>query len=155
MRAVDWFAHCGSDTNDISIPFERAATIKEAAESMLDENCWYAKLEAQNDLTVILASKYPNEDCYWNSLIRDAKKEINQTIMPAVTAALTRIDANAVSDAVLVDFARIATHAAYAKKLGRLPDFFAKLFSVYQAGHLPCGWSENVNNWPRGRLIVY
>jgi hypothetical protein len=30
--------------------------------------------------------------------------------------------------------------------------FFHELLTVYQAGHLPCGW---IGAWPEGKLVVY
>jgi hypothetical protein len=30
--------------------------------------------------------------------------------------------------------------------------FFDGLINVYEAGHMPCGWS---GTWPAGKLVIY
>lgn len=41
----------------------------------------------------------------------------------------------------------------YAQAVGALPMFYRNLFTVYRAGHFPCGWGEGC--FPEGFLLYY
>jgi len=43
----------------------------------------------------------------------------------------------------------------YRRRFQKAPVFFETLLSVYESGHLPCGWDGELDCWPQGRLLVY
>ncbi len=112
--------------------------------------------EARGDLTAFLSVNHP--ECYgshWNPLADYTNEKLDNEVMPGVNAALDRMDLPHLSRGVRFELGMIAIYAAYARRFKGLPDFFEKLLVVYQAGRLPCGWSEPFDAWPAGHFIVY
>jgi hypothetical protein len=56
---------------------------------------------------------------------------------------------------VLLDINLAAVEVAYRRRFPKAPIFFEHLLQVYEAGHLPCGWDGDLDDWPNGELIVY
>lgn len=156
LVATDWFRHCGSEPpSNMPFPVQRVSTAAEAIASALGPTWQDVRTEAQGDLTGYLAKHHPDADACWNQLAMASRQRIQNEVMPQVNDALRRISAGALSDAVLLDLNRIALQSAYAKRFRRVPDFFQKLFTIYERGHLPCGWSGDLQAWPEGQFVVY
>lgn len=152
---LEWFSRCGVESDDFLFPVKRVATVAEAIAHAQSDLWADAKTEAQGDLTGYLAKNHYNDYGDWNRLGDAIEKRIQNEVMPKVNDALGRISAGELSDAVLLDLNRIALQSAYAKRFRRVPDFFQKLFAIYERGHLPCGWSGDLQAWPEGQFIVY
>lgn len=156
MAEIDWFRDCGRDgLDDLPFPARQGRSAKEAIASALQAAWQDARTEAQGDLTAYLAKHHDSEYDDWNRLGSLSRRRILDRIMPNVTAALRDIHATPLVDSVLLDLNRIALHSTYSRRFTRIPDFFSRLFLVYQRGRLPCGWEGDIGEWPKGHLLVY
>ena len=157
FRAVAWFSQCGNELSN-ALPFavNRVNSAKAAIASARSDLWVDVNTESQGDLTGYLAKTH--YDAYagtWNLLAGVIEKRIQNDVMPQVNDGLRRIAADTLSKRVLLDLTLIALQSAYAKRFRRVPDFFQKLFAIYERGHLPCGWSDDFQAWPEGQFIVY
>lgn len=156
LSAIAWFGRCGTELpNDLPFRVQRVPDISAAITSALGSSWQDARTEAQGDLTGYLAEHHYDAYDYWNQLSRMSRDRIQKEIMPSVNEVLRDMRAQSLSDSVLLDLTRIALWFAYSKRFRRVPDFFETLLVVYEHGHLPCGWSGDLAQWPEGRLIVY
>ncbi len=156
MIAIDWFSHSGSELpSDLPFPVQRISTLSDAVQSALGQMWQDVRTEAQGDLTGHLAKRHSDAYASWNSLAKESRQRMQKDVMPRVNDRLGQICASALSETVLLDLNRIALHSAYAKRFGKIPEFFLKLLAVYECGHLPCGWNGRLTFWPEGHLIVY
>ena len=156
MIAINWFRLCGSELpSDMPFPVQRIPTATDAVTSTLGPIWQDARTEAQGDLTGHLAKHHADAYGFWNSLAKASRQRIQKEVMPIVNEGLGRISAIELSNTVLLDLNRIALQSAYAKRFRRIPDFFLKLYAIYERGHLPCGWNGSLTLWPEGQWIVY
>jgi hypothetical protein len=156
LLAVNWFAQCGVESPD-DFPFgvQRLKSVVDAIASA-ESNLWAdVKTEAQGDLTEYLAKNHYDAYGDWNRLGDAIEERIQSEVMPTVNEALEKMGAQVLSEAVLLDLTRIALWSAYNKRFRRVPDFFQRLLMVYERGHLPCGWSGNLDSWPAGQVVIY
>lgn len=157
FNSIKWFGRCGCDpTRDLRVPISIAHSVDAAIDSASTQLWVDIRDHALGDLTGCLASI--NYDVYgttWNHTAKAVGNLVLNQVMPTVSEALCRISARSLSTIVERDLCRIALHAAYAKRFRRLPDFFEKLFTIYEQGHLPCGWTGDLDSWPKGEFIVY
>ena len=56
---------------------------------------------------------------------------------------------------ILVTINRASLEMTYRQKFHRAPIFFERVLEVYEAGHLPCGWEGDLDDWPDGKLLVH
>ena len=105
-------------------------------------------LDASNEITGLLASKFSTEYQHWNFLVRDAKKILEREIIPAISHhKLPTI----VIDNIRWDLINYLMEDTYKDKLkGTL--FFEKLIVIYEAGNMPCGWEGQPSS---GKFIIY
>lgn len=157
MSEIEWFSRCGTQPlGDLPVHFQRTPNLTAAVTSACGPVWKWVGTEAQNDLTGYLAKHhYVSYAGHWNRLGDAIEDRIQKEIMPQVNDALARLGAESLSHLVLLDLTRIALWAAYRKRFKRVPDFFEKLFAVYESGYLPCGWEGDLEAWPEGKLIVY
>lgn len=157
FRDIAWFIRCGNELpQELPFPVGRVHSVQEAVASARSDRWTDVRTHAQGDLTGYLAKT--NYDVYgttWNALGDAIEKRIQSEVMPKVNDALGRISAGALFDTVLLDLNRIALQSAYAQRFRRVPNFFHKLFAIYERGHLPCGWTDDLEVWPAGQFIVY
>ncbi|MBA4015706.1 MAG: hypothetical protein C0483_00815 [Pirellula sp.] len=157
FRAVAWFSRCGNELSN-ALPFavSRVFCAKAAIASARSQLWMDVGTHTQGDLTEYLAkTDYDVYGTTWNSLGDVIEKRIQNDVMPQVNDGLRRITADTLSKRVQLDLSRIALQSAYAKRFRRVPDFFQQLFAIFERGHLPCGWSDNLQAWPEGQFIVY
>lgn len=158
LAAIDWFCRVGQpDLGDLGFPVAYLTAKPEVVASALSEEWADVRTEAQGDLTGYLAKNhYDSYGGHWNRLGQASLVQLTEQIMPSVDRVLDLLALDAdLSSSVLLDLNRAAIHAAYQKRFKRIPDFFARLFLVYAAGHLPCGWGGGLDAWPGGELVVY
>jgi hypothetical protein len=159
LQNIIWLANCGEENrkDELDFPVKWISTFDEAISSAKANKWTDAKTEAQGDLTGFLAKNhYSSYGGHWNKLAKTSRKKIENEVMPKVTHALERFGGNeSLLSIILLDINRIALQQSYKKKYSKVPDFFEKLFRVYEIGHLPCGWEGSLDDWPKGRLISY
>lgn len=156
MFAIDWFSHSGSELpRSLPFPVQRISTLSDAVNLALGDIWQDVRTEAQGDMTGYLAKHHADAYASWNSLAKESRQRIQKDIMPKVIDRLDQIDASSLSETILLDLNRIALYSAYANRFRGVPDFFHKLFSIYEWGYLPCGWSGRLTCWPEGQLILY
>ena len=150
-----WLANCGKP---FSCPPElecRQAGCWGSACELNAEQIWEdAELAARNNLTAFLAQRYPTEDRQWNDITDAARKFVDGSFTLRFRGALRRkfgVPPKGVVDSMKWNIIAALMEDAY-KDL-RPPGFFTKLLSLYESGHLPCGWENGV--YPEGRLIVF
>ena len=108
-----------------------------------------ATLEAGNEITGYLAKKHTNNYQYWNSLVKEAKKVVENDIIPKII--FPESEKSSMIENLKWDLVNYLLEDAYGSLL-REPFFFDGLINVYEAGHMPCGWS---GTWPAGKLVIY
>jgi hypothetical protein len=154
VRAIDWFAHCGEPCYfDLTMAVERVKTWSQATKadkSLAWEN---AILEARNQLTEFLSLNHPERDREWNKITDKLKSKV---VMPLTRKVWEPFRKSRDLDVTLV-------HSVQWNILSVLMEnafmdcqhgcfFFHELLTVYEAGHLPCGWK---GEWPQGKLVVF
>jgi hypothetical protein len=156
MKEIKWFIRSGEQfSHEFDFGVDVAPSLSEAINGIRSNQWQYARTEAQGDLTGYLAKNHMDLYGNWNRLAKVSRQRIQAEIMPCVSNALANMTDEFISDSVLLDLNRIALQASYHKLFKRVPLFFDKLFSIYTAGRLPCGWSGNLNSWPIGNFVVY
>jgi hypothetical protein len=128
------------------------------AKKLFYSNEWAdAKTEAQGDLTGYLAKHHYSEyGSHWNNLAKQSRMLVEKSVSAKLTAALE--NNSLPSDMIqpmLVDINRAALEIAYRRKFPKAPVFFTRLLKIYEAGHLPCGWTGEMSDWPSGMLIIF
>lgn len=86
----------------------------------------------------------------WNTLADDARDFVENIITPSVPQ-INDIDMELLFTNMKWDLVNYLMEDAYKIKL-RVPLFFSSIVSIYELGHIPCGW---VGSWPKGQLVVY
>ena len=56
---------------------------------------------------------------------------------------------------IIVNTNRAAMEIRFRQKFNKAPIFFERMLQVYEAGRLPCGWDGQLEDWPKGRLIIH
>jgi len=147
VKVIDWFNQLGTpplQANYISV--DQNNFIK-SIESIEWEN---ATLEARNEITGFLSTKHKIIFQNWNFLADEAKDFVENSIIPLIPS-IDHIDMNIVLTNLKWDLVNYLIEDAYKDKL-RMTLFFNNLLSIYESGHIPCGWD---GQWPNGQLIVY
>lgn len=154
VRAIDWFAHCGEPRDfDMTMTIERVKTWPQAMKAMKSQAWASATLEAQNQLTVFLSQHHLERYKKWNELVVKFKREVTNPLKEKVFEPFRQSRG---LDIMLAQYAALNILAALMEstymdcKHGCF--FYHELLTVYEAGHLPCGW---IGEWPQGKLVVY
>ena len=154
VRAIDWFVHCGEPRDfDVTMPVERVKTWPQAMKAMKSRAWATATLEAQNQLTVFLSQHHLERYKKWNEIVIKFKREVTD---PLKEKLLEPFRKNRGLDIMLAQYASLNILGALMEnaymdcKHGCF--FYHELLTVYEAGHLPCGW---IGEWPQGKLVVY
>jgi len=149
--SIPWFSSCGIDFGD-EMDTMFVGSWSDAVESCSSPTWDSVTLEAQNQLTLQLHNKFPNEYQMWNSWTTSAKKHV---LAPHVEPVIAELSSQhdlptVVGDCIRWDVLGAAMESVYANCCP--PRFFSRLLDWYEAGRFPCGWT---GNWPSGRIIVY
>jgi len=111
-----------------------------------------ATLEAQNQLTLWLHLNAHADYQTWNERARRLKTEL----LPGLSAAWAPHEAErawsqSFKGSLEWNILGAAMENEYLET-GHPAMFFLELLTIYEAGHVPCGWE---GRWPDGRLLVY
>ena len=157
---IDWFRHCGEPCQlEIAIPFKQVKKWKAAFEHCSKSRSENARLEARNAITQYLHDHHREQYGKWSEIVEAAKSPIVESIYERIDGA---IDEYAKDEYDLYRKFFMATRwnlvaammeDAYKELLPQSSLFFHELLTVYEAGHAPCGWSDQ--NWPKGTLVVF
>ena len=153
VEAIRWFAAVGRPL-PVGLPFDPlpAAAWPWEGGPPGDPPWDEVQLEAANRLTRFLSDQHRARYRRWN----DIAAAVGDRLWPLRGAVWQPFAASWGLDPAFADIAGWdVLHAAmeheYRDCPGR-PGFFLDLLSVYQAGHVPCGWR---GGWPAGRLVVW
>lgn len=151
---IQWLANCGNMfTNDnVDMPIQYINSWENAKKSYQLQKWEDTTLEARNHLTSFLHDKYRTEYTSWNLLVKEAKKFIENELVPQLNLVKeeNNLD-NLFLDCVKWDILNAIVEDAYQNCKNR-PTFFLDLLTIYKMGNFPCGWE---GEWPRGSLLVY
>lgn len=111
--------------------------------------CESTNLEAVNEITGYLAKKETNKYQCWKSLVKEPKKVVQNNIIPKIT--FPESEEGSMTENLKWNLVNYLLEDAYSNFLQE-PFFFDGLINVYEAGHMPCGWS---GTWPAGKLVIY
>lgn len=93
------------------------------------------------------------------SLARTPLPQITPAVQTSLGAVADLLESRAwdqcLSMPILVDLNLAALEITYRRKFPKAPIFFGRLLEVYEAGHLPCGWVGDLDDWPNGELLVH
>jgi hypothetical protein len=153
LKAIDWFAHCGEPLKlDLTTPAEKLADWAEANKSCNGHQWKNTTLAAQNQLSGWLHVHAKAEFQKWNdhvAVFKALMKPISESIWEPYVRQ-HNLDKDVISDlswnvlgAMMENVYLDQQHHCF---------FSLELFSVYEAGHFPCGW---IGEWPQRKLLVY
>lgn len=154
VRAIQWFVNCGAPCDfDLTMPVERVKTWPQAIKAMKSRAWENATLEARNQLTAFLSQHHPKRDQEWNKITDKLKRKVVTPLTEEVWEPFRQsreLDVKFVHSvqwnilaALMENDYMDCKHSCF---------FFHELLTVYEAGHLPCGW---IGAWPQGKLVVY
>lgn len=157
IRNIPWLQECGK-----ALPEELSGVLtandEDHALALFNSAGWAdVRTEAQGDLTGYLAKNHYNAyGGHWNKLAKEAKMVVEDAALESLLSALHQKGwDNRLSGSIVLDLTRIMLERSYQARFRKAPMFFGTLFAIYQAGHLPCGWSRAVSDWPKGAVIAY
>jgi hypothetical protein len=154
IEAIEWFVHCGEPHNfDLTMEVERVKTWPQAMKACRSRSWEYATLEARNQLTLALHNRDRGRDRDWNEITLKFKRELAMPFTEKVWEPFRQSHGLSVEFVHCIQWDILAAmmENAYISSKHR-SFFFLELLTVYEAGHLPCGWR---GKWPLGRLVVY
>ncbi|MBG6244496.1 hypothetical protein CS369_06220 [Candidatus Symbiopectobacterium sp. 'North America'] len=147
LMNIQWFDHVGKPALLSSIrQVKNDSDFIEHIDSVKWEN---TTLEAGNEITGLLAIKYSDLYHNWNPLVKEAKKILDGEIIPSIKSDL--ISHEIILNNVKWDLVNYLMEDVYKDKL-KFDLFFYGLITVYESGHIPCGWD---GEWPKGNLVIY
>lgn len=147
LNKINWFVNLGMATTLPGVIQTKSLSL--FIKGLKSDEWESFTLEAGNEITGFLAKKHTGKYQYWNSLVKDAKKVVENDIIPKITFPESEIVT--MTESLKWDLMNFLLEDAYSSLLQE-PFFFDGLISVYEAGHMPCGWS---GTWPAGKLVIY
>lgn len=156
IDSIRWFENVGKPFEfDLSMKAVSVSSWSEAIELCEDVVWENTTLEAQNQLTEWLALNAKESFQDWNSIVLEHKKRtLEKLTEEKILPFLKSRDLDSIiADCVAWDMLGALMENSYLDlKTGHKNFFFLEIFSVYEAGHFPCGWH---GDFPDGRLSVY
>ena len=147
LNNINWFVNLGVAATLPGVI--QAQSISLFIKGLNSDESESSALEVGNEITGFLAKKHTNNYQYWNSLVKEAKKVVENDIIPKLI--FPESEKSAMIKNLKWDLVNFLLEDAYSSLL-REPFFFNGLINVYEAGHMPCGWS---GTWPTGKLVIY
>ncbi len=155
LESINWLEHIG-DSDKLNVNME-VSFIHSWPEAITQYNRieWEnTSLEARNVLTRYLF--FNHRDRYnkdWNSMIITAKRFLDKDVFPRIA----KVQQSNSLDKKFVDGIHWNILGIVAEDYYHDCDppvsFFHELLTIYESGHLPCGWVGG--DWPKGKLIVF
>lgn len=153
INKIDWFHNSGNIFNDeIGYDIKYVSSWEEAT-NYFNQPLWEdITMEARNELTSFLSSKYRNDYCKWNTITKEAKSFLEKEVIPKINLIKeeNKLD-DVFVDCVKWDLLGAIMEYAYNGCKNR-PTFFLKMLDIYEGGNFPCGWE---GKWRDGKLIVF
>jgi hypothetical protein len=149
ILSIHWLDNAGSI---FQIPgVVSAKSVAEASECLSGLEWENTTLEASNSISKYLDINYSKEFQLWNDLAIEAKNFFEKEEISKRINFIQGFDSTILLQCIRWDVGHYLIEDAYKLKLkGRL--FFENLITIYEKGHIPCGW---MGEWPKGNLIVY
>ncbi|WP_054179701.1 hypothetical protein [Trabulsiella odontotermitis] len=148
LLKIKWFSAVGKETSMPNVML--AMSLDEAQDFLADPQWENVTLEEANAISGYLATKHVTILQEWNDVAKEAKVYFDNDISPKIPQ-LNDFDNLLLRQCVEWDVMHYLIEDFYSKKLTS-PLFFNRLLSIYESGHIPCGWQ---GNWPKGQLVVY
>ena len=154
LRNIPWFQNCGADIPPLGLRVKNTEEVLKRISSIKWGN---TVLDHQGDITSKLCIRDTNgegdEMKLWNVLVKQWKTEYLPEIESIWVRNLDPIGLNVkeVIGAVRFSVLDIVMADAYAK-IVPMDKFFEDLLTIYEAGHLPCGWSGKKE---KGTFYIY
>ena len=147
LSGINWFSQLGKPAG---ANIYQCASIDTFVLSLSGDAWESVTLEARNEITGHLASKYSGLYQQWNLLAVDARQFIDEIIIPSAPE-IAGVERHVICINLQWDLVSYLMEDTFRKVLKK-PYFFDSLVSVYEKGYMPCGWS---GEWPEGHLVVY
>ena len=153
---VTWFANVGSPPKDKHVVSVKSW--EEAMRGCLSRDWWNVTLEGSNVLRERIYAKSVKRFDLWNRRV----DKVTALALPTVKKRLAKVckeqnlkpkDCEEFITRVKLDVIGICMEVEYADLVK--PFFYLTLKDWYSRGHLPCGWKGDLDEFPRGKLIVY
>jgi hypothetical protein len=151
---LPWCSRCGKGSSQLSVtmPLRWVPSWREAGDTLAKEEWHDAQLEAQNQLTLWLHIHAREAYQSWNERVQRMKTGLVEPLSTSIL--MPQQERLALPIAFLHSIQWDMLGAAMENESlpeGHSAFFFLELLSVYEAGHLPCGW---IGRWPEGQLVV-
>lgn len=153
IKCINWFENCGRQVNwQIDIPITYVNSWEDAKENYQLPDWENTTLEARNELTSFLYSKFRTQYSNWNQLVRDAKKFLDVEVIPKINVIKEKNNLDQIFiDCVKWDIMNAIMEGTF-KDCNLRKAFFLDLLTIYESGNFPCGWN---GKWPEGSVLVY
>ncbi|MEI7232017.1 hypothetical protein [Pectobacterium carotovorum] len=147
LEGINWFSRVSQEYND---SFYRVVSFDDFILSIQSDEWEDATLEARNEITGFLAKRHTIIYQEWNKLAEEARGFVENIIIPSVPN-IDGVDMKMIFTNMKWDLVNYLLEDSYKDKL-KQSLFFNELVSVYEHGHIPCGWD---GMWPNGNLVIY
>lgn len=148
ILSINWFSNIGNSISGSG--YSLANSLMEAETYLASPEWENVTLEESNKISGYLSVKHTVIFQDWNKLIKESKAFFEKellTIIPHVSG----FDNTLLHQCLEWDIIHYLVEDAYKNNL-KGPFFFGGLISIYESGHIPCGWN---GKWPNGQMIVY
>ena len=145
---INWFSEIGKPFSDTG--YSLANSLMEAEIYLASAEWENVTLEESNKISSYLSVKHTIIFQDWNNLIKESKAFFEKELL-TIIPHLSSFDNTLLYQCLEWDIIHYLVEDAYEKNL-KEPFFFGKLISIYESGHIPCGWA---GKWPKGQMIVY
>lgn len=148
IRNINWFSSVGEQVHILDGLFISDPIM--AAHEISQPSWEDTTLEASNSISSYISIKYPSLLQSWNDVAKEAKHFFDSEVCLNIPS-LGGFDDELLIQCISWDVVHYFIEDFYKDKVnGDL--FFDKLISIYEAGHLPCGFN---GQWPLGRVMIY
>jgi len=148
LLSLNWFSDIGNSLSESG--YSLANSLMEA-ETYLGGPEWEnVTLEESNKISAYLSVNHTVIFQDWNKLIKESKDFFEKELL-AIIPHLNGFDNTLLRQCLEWDIIHYLVEDAYKENL-KEPFFFEVLISIYESGHIPCGWA---GKWPNGHMIVY
>lgn len=145
---IKWFSTVGKPIQDNSLCFE--PSIEKVSDLLASPEWENVTLEESNKISGYLAIKHSVIFQNWNNLAKESKVFFDKEIKKSIPT-INGINTDLLLQCIQWDVTHYLIESYYCHVLAT-PLFFEKLLSIYESGHLPCGWK---GHWPDGEIIIY